>query len=122
MTTVDGRHGAALVCAELEQGLPELDPIQFEVDSELTEGPMQAVAWTYIARPRPGVAFLGAHLTEALTLRGVTLIKRGSDDTLLLRWYIDWLDALNRSGLNAAFRPVPDGSQPDLASLLSLFG
>jgi hypothetical protein len=61
-------------------------------------------------------------LTEALTLRGVTLIKRGPDDAVLLRWYIDWLDALNRSGLNAAFRPVPDGSQPDLASLLSLFG
>jgi hypothetical protein len=122
MTTVDGGDGASLVRSELERGLPELDPSQFEVDSELTDGPLQAVAWTYTARPRRGVTFLGAQLTEPLTVRGVTLIKRGPENAVLLRWYIDWLDALNRSGLNAAFRPVPDGSQPDLAGLLSLLG
>jgi hypothetical protein len=122
VTTGDGGDGVSLVRSELEQGLPELDPIQFEVDADLTDGPLQAVAWTYTAKPRPGALFLGAQLTDAMTLRGVTLIKRGPDNAVLLRWYIDWLDALNRSGLNAAFRPVPDGRQPDLASLLSLFG
>jgi hypothetical protein len=121
VTTADAGDRASLVRSELEQGLPELDPIQFDVDCELTEGALQAVAWTYTAKPRPGAPFLGAQLTEALTLRGVTLIKRAPDGTVLLRWYIDWLDALNRSGLNAAFRPVPDGRQPDLADLLSLF-
>jgi hypothetical protein len=121
VTGADGDDRASLVRSELEHGLPELDPVQFEVDSELNDGPLQAVAWTYTAKPRPGALFLGAQLTEALTVRGVTLIKRGPDDGVLLRWYIDWLDALNRSGLNAAFRPVPDGPQPDLASLRSLF-
>jgi hypothetical protein len=80
------------------------------------------VAWTYTAKPHPGTLFLGARLTEPMTLRGVTLIKQGSGDGVLLRWCVDWLDALNRSGLNAAFRPVPDGPQPELASLLSMFG
>jgi hypothetical protein len=120
--TANGGDPVSLVRSELGQGLPELDPIQFEVDAELTDGALQTVAWTYTAKPRPGTLFLGAQLTEPLTLRGVTLIKRGPDGAVLLRWYIDWLDALNRSGLNAAFRPVPDGPQPDVASLLSLFG
>jgi hypothetical protein len=34
--------------------------------------------------------------------------------------YIDWLDALNRAGLNAALRPVPDGERQQLSDLRSL--
>jgi hypothetical protein len=122
VTTSDQSDTATLVRTELEHGLPELDPVQFDVDCELADGPLHAVAWTYTARPRSGNLFLGARLTEPVTLRGVTLVQRGADDAVLLRWYIDWLDALNRSGLNAALRPVPDGRQPELAHLLSLFG
>lgn len=113
-------EGAALVLSELEQGLAEFDLVHFDVESELSDGGLQAIAWNYTARPRQGVPFLGVHLTSELTLRGVTLIRQGSDGGVLLRWYIDWLDALNRAGLNAALRPVPDGAQPDLAQLMSL--
>jgi hypothetical protein len=109
---------AATVRAELEGGLHELEAVDFTVDSELNDGALQAVAWTYVARPRPGSLFLGVRVK----LRGVTLIRRADDGSVLLRWYIDWLDALNRAGLNAALRPVPDGVQPQLSDLLALLG
>jgi hypothetical protein len=118
---VSTSDGAALVQSELEHGLSELDAVQFDVESSLTDGPMQAIAWSYTARPRQGESFLGVHLSTDLVLRGVTLIRE-SGGGVQLRWYIDWLDALNRAGLNAALRPVPDGPQPDLADLLSLLG
>lgn len=111
---------ADLVRTELERGLPELEAVEFDADSELTDGPLDAVAWTYVARPRAGHAFLGVHLTEPITLRGVTLVRRADEGDVLLRWYIDWLDALNRAGLNAALRPVPDGPQPAVPDLLGL--
>jgi hypothetical protein len=111
---------AALVRSELEQGLHELDPVEFSVDCQLADSALQAVAWTYVARPRPGTPFLGVRLTEPLTLRGVTLVQVAEDGGVLLRWYIDWLDALNRAGLNAALRPVPDGRQAQLSELRSL--
>jgi hypothetical protein len=117
-----GSEGADLVRAELEHGLSELHPVQFEVESALTDGAMQAIAWSYTARPRQGESFLGVQLSTEFVLRGVTLIRPAPDGGVLLRWYIDWLDALNRAGLNAALRPVPDGPQPDLADLLSLLG
>jgi len=108
------------VQAELEHGLSELHPVQFDVESELADGALRAIAWSYTARPREGQSFLGVQLSTEFVLRGVTLIRTGPDDGVLLRWYIDWLDALNRAGLNAALRPVPDGPQPDLADLLAL--
>jgi hypothetical protein len=113
-------EGAALVQTELEHGLRELDPVQFDVESELAEGPLRAVAWSYTARPREGESFLGVQLSTEFVLRGVTLIRTETDGRVLLRWYIDWLDAFNRAGLNAALRPVPDGPQPNLTDLLSL--
>jgi hypothetical protein len=120
MTSESDRKRADLVRNELERGLPELDPVDFSVDCELADGALQAVAWTYVARPRPGSNFLGVRLTEPLTLRGVTLVRVAEEGNVLLRWYIDWLDALNRAGLNAALRPVPDGEQPQLSDLRSL--
>jgi hypothetical protein len=119
--TSDGRDDrAALVRSELENGLHELDPVEFSVDCQFADGALQAVAWTYIARPRPGTPFLGVRLTQPLTLRGVTLVQVAEDGGVLLRWYIDWLDVLNRAGLNAALRPVPDGEQAQLSDLRSL--
>jgi hypothetical protein len=121
VTDSESRDTAALVRTGLERGLPELDPVEFTADCELADGALQALAWTYVARPRPDTTFLGVRLTEALTLRGVTLLQRAEGaDGVRLRWYIDWLDALNRAGLNAALRPVPDGRQPELSDLLSL--
>jgi hypothetical protein len=120
MTGENKDDRAALVRSELERGLPELDPIDFSVDCQLADGALQAVAWTYVGRPRPGTHFLGVRLTEPLSLRGVALVQVTEDGNTLLRWYIDWLDALNRAGLNAALRPVPDGKQPQLSDLRSL--
>jgi hypothetical protein len=119
MTAPASETRADLVRSELVVGLPELEPIDFEAECELADGPLDAVAWTYTAKPRSGHAFLGVHLTEPFTLRGVTLVRQAEDGTVLLRWYIDWLDALNRAGLNAALRPVPDGPQPSLPDLLA---
>jgi hypothetical protein len=119
-SATDHAGGAAIVRAELEAGLPELESLDFSVDCELAEGTLQAVAWTYAAKPRRDRLFLGVRLSEPLTLRGVTLIQQSEADGVRLRWYIDWLDALNRAGLNAALRPVPDGPQPNLADLLGL--
>jgi hypothetical protein len=118
MTESNQADGAALVRAELEAGLPELATTDFTVDCELAQGSSQAVAWTYVAALRPDRDFLGVRLTGPLTLRGVTLIRRSNGDGasdrdgLQLRWYIDWLDALNRAGLNAALRPVPADINP----------
>jgi hypothetical protein len=120
MTSESRDDRAALVRGELEHGLHELDPVEFSVDCQLANGALQAVAWTYVARPRPGTPFLGVRLTEPLTLRGVTLVQVAEDGGVLLRWYIDWLDTLNRAGLNAALRPVPDGEQAQLSDLRSL--
>jgi hypothetical protein len=120
MTSENRDDRAALVRTELEHGLPELEPVEFSVDCQLADGPLQAVAWTYVARPRPATRFLGVRLTEPMTLRGVTLVQVAEDGNMLLRWYIDWLDALNRAGLNAALRPVPDGEQQQLSDLRSL--
>src|SRR3974377_655087 len=111
---------ADLVRTELERGLPELEAVVSQAESELSDGPFDAVAWSYVAKPRPGHAFLGVHLTAPLTLRGVTLVQRGDDGSPLPRGSIDWLDALTRAGLNAALRPVPDGPQPSLPDLLPL--
>ena len=122
MSAAGRSEGAALVQTELEHGLSELHPVQFEVESELAEGPLRAIAWSYTARPREGESFLGVQLSTEFVLRGVTLVRQEPAGGVLLRWYIDWLDALNRAGLNAALRPVPDGPQPDLADLLSLMG
>jgi hypothetical protein len=116
VTAADDSQNAVLI----RTGLPELDPVTFAVDEELVDGDRGMVAWTYTGRPRSGSPFLGVHLTEPFTLRGVTLIRPGAGDGVLLRWYIDWLDALNRAGLNAVVRPVPDGRQPDLADLQQL--
>lgn len=120
MSTGPAPDGAALVEAELVNGLPELERTDFEVDFQLADGPGQAVAWTYTGRPKPHSKFLGVELKEPLVLRGVTLIQAGPGDGVLLRWYIDWLDALNRAGLNAALRPVPDGPQAQLTELIEL--
>jgi hypothetical protein len=120
VTGTDHPGGAPLVRSELEAGLPELDPVSFEVDSELADGILRAVAWTYVSRLRPGHQFLGVHLRGDFTLRGVTLIRDEPGGGLSLRWYIDWLDGLNRAGLNAALRPVSDGHQSDLEDLLGL--
>ena len=118
MSTGPAPDGAALVEAELVQGLPELARADFQVDFQLADGPGQAIAWTYTGRPKPHTKFLGVELKEPLVVRGVTLIQSGPDDGVLLRWYIDWLDALNRAGLNAALRPVPDGRQTELNALI----
>jgi hypothetical protein len=120
MTGTGRPDGADLVRRELEAGLHELEPVGFDVDSQLTDGSLKAVAWTYVGRLRPGHQFLGVHLREDFTLRGVTLIRSEPNGAVSLRWYIDWLDSLNRTGLNAALRPVPDGRQPDLDDLLGL--
>jgi hypothetical protein len=120
MTGTSHSSPADLVRAELEHGLPELEALEFDTECELSDGPLDAVAWTLVAKPRPDHSFMGVHLTEALTLRGVTLVRRSDDGNVSLRWYIDWLDALNRAGLNAALRPVPDGPQPSLEELRSL--
>jgi hypothetical protein len=111
---------AELVQQDLQRGLPEFDPVSFEVDVELAEGPLRAVAWTYVGRPRQGHHFLGSQLKEDFTLRGVTLIRQDPAGGVSLRWYIDWLDALNRAGLNAAFRPVPDIGPGGLEELQKL--
>jgi hypothetical protein len=118
VSTGPAPDGAALVEAELVQGLPELERADFEVDFQLADGPGQAIAWTYTGRSKPDRKFLGVELKEPLVLRGVTLIQSGPGNEVLLRWYIDWLDALNRAGLNAALRPVPDGRQSDLNVLI----
>ena len=110
----------ALIRAELERGLHELDPMTFDVEFQIAEGERHAVAWSFSGRPKPGSSFLGVQLTQPFTVRGVTLIQPDPSGGVLLRWYIDWLDALNRAGLNAALRPVPDGPQPDEADLQSL--
>jgi hypothetical protein len=120
MTAPAPETPADLVRTELARGLPELEPIDFEAECALSDGPLDAVAWTYTAMPRPGHPFLGVHLTVPFALRGVTLVRRAEDGSALLRWYIDWLDALNRAGLNAALRPVPDGPQPSLPDLLPM--
>lgn len=122
MTPGPDDDGSALVRAELEQGLPELEPIDFGIDFRLADGPNRAIAWTYTGRPKPGRTFLGVQLTDLFTLRGVTLVQPGPDEGVLLRWYIDWLDALNKAGLNAALRPVPDGPQFEPDNLLGLVG
>jgi hypothetical protein len=120
MTTNDPTASPALVQAELEGGLPEFEAVEFTVDFQVADGAGEAVAWTYVAKPRPDRVFLGVRLTEALTLRGVTLLRRTGNGGAEFRWYVDWLDALNRAGLNAALRPVPDGRQPNLSELTSL--
>jgi hypothetical protein len=120
MTGTEHPHGGALVRSELEAGLPELNVVGFDVDSEVADGTLRAVAWTYVGRLRPGHQFLGVHLRGDFTLRGVTLIRDEPGGGVSLRWYIDWLDSLNRAGLNAALRPVPDGQQADLEDLLGL--
>jgi hypothetical protein len=111
---------AALVRGELEIGLHEFEMVDFNVDHQLDDGPLHAVAWTYVGKPHPGAQFLGVRLRDALTLRGVTLVQESAVEGVRLRWYIDWLDALNRAGLNAALRPVFDGRQPELSDLLPL--
>jgi hypothetical protein len=118
VSTGPAPDGAALVEAELVEGLPELERVGFQVDFQLADGPGQAIAWTYTGQPKPGKKFLGVELKEPLVLRGVTLIQTGPEDGVRLRWYIDWLDALNRAGLNAALRPVPDGRQTELNALI----
>jgi hypothetical protein len=118
VSTGPAPDGAALVEAELVNGLPELERADFEVDFQLADGLGQAIAWTYTGRPKPNRKFLGVELKAPLVLRGVTLIQAGPKDGVLLRWYIDWLDALNRAGLNAALRPVPDGRQTELNALI----
>jgi hypothetical protein len=116
--TASERDGAsALVRKELEDGLQELEAVDFQTEHELSDGQLRAVSWVYVAKLRPDHHFLGARLTEPLTLRGVTLIQHGPADNVQFRWYIDWLDALNRAGLNAALRPVPDGPQPQVSDL-----
>ena len=120
MSGDSGPDGAALVRQELESGLHELELVDFEVDHQLSVGVLQAVAWTYVGKPHPGAQFLGVRLRDPLTLRGVTLVQDSPQDGVRLRWYIDWLDALNRAGMNAALRPVFDGRQPELSDLLPL--
>jgi hypothetical protein len=119
---IDPVDTSALVQHELEAGLPELEPVQFTVDHQLSDGPVQAVAWTYVGKPHPDAQFLGVRLREPMTLRGVTLVQDFPGEGIRFRWYIDWLDALNRAGLNAALRPGFDGRQPELSDLTPLIG
>jgi hypothetical protein len=120
MTGQPETDGAALVRGELESGLDEFELVEFTVDHQLADGALQAVAWTYVGKPHPGAQFLGVRLRDAFTLRGVTLVQESEQEGVRLRWYIDWLDALNRAGLNAALRPVFDGRQAELSDLLPL--
>jgi hypothetical protein len=122
MTTSPHIDSAALVRNELQKGLHELEPIDFTVEHQLDDGGLVAVVWTYVGRPHPDGQFLGVRLHEPLTLRGITLVQESPEQGIRFRWYIDWLDALNRAGLNAALRPVFDGRQPDLDDLQALVG
>jgi hypothetical protein len=122
MTTSPHVDSADLVRNELENGLHELEPVEFTVEHQIREGGLATVVWTYVGRPRPEGQFLGVRLHQPLTLRGVTLVQESPEEGTRLRWYIDWLDALNRAGLNAALRPVFDGRQPELADLEALIG
>jgi hypothetical protein len=110
----------ALVRHELQNGLHEFELVEFTVDHQLRDGELHAVAWTYVGKPHPDAQFLGVRLRDSFTLRGVTLVQESPENGVRLRWYIDWLDALNRAGLNAALRPVFDGRQPDLSDLIPL--
>ncbi len=56
----------ALVRQELEGGLHELEPVQFTAEHQLSDGPLHAVAWTYIGKPRAEAEFLGVRLHGAL--------------------------------------------------------
>ncbi len=118
----DRADSADLVRGELENGLHELELVEFTVEHQLRDGGLDAVAWTYVGKPHPDAQFLGVRLHQPLTLRGVTLVQASPEEGTRLRWYIDWLDALNRAGLNAAFRPVFDGRQPELTDLQALIG
>jgi hypothetical protein len=120
MTTSPHPDSADLVRGELENGLHELELVEFTVEHQLRDGGLDAVAWTYVGKPHPDAQFLGVRLHQPLTLRGVTLVQASPEEGTRFRWYIDWLDALNRAGLNAAFRPVFDGHQPELSDLQAL--
>jgi hypothetical protein len=110
---------AALVERELTKGLPEFERGRFEVGHRADGDGVEVVEWEYEASPRADTEFLGVQLTQPLTLRGVTLVrKKGRRPEF--KWYIDWLDSFGRSGLNAAIRPVPDGPQPELSTLVQL--
>jgi hypothetical protein len=122
MTGTADTDRAALVSRELQTGLPELEMVEFTVEHQLGDGTLDAVAWTYVGKPHPDAQFLGVRLREPLALRGVTLVQQSPGNELRLRWYVDWLDALNRAGLNAALRPVFDGRQPELSDLQPLIG
>jgi hypothetical protein len=119
MTVTGDTENTALIRSELERGLHEFQLMTLDVEFQIDDGERHAVAWSFTAQPKPHSTFLGVHLTEPLTVRGVTLIQPGPSG-VLLRWYIDWLDALNRAGLNAALRPVPDGPQPEVSDLQQL--
>jgi hypothetical protein len=110
---------AALVLDELIHGLSEFEPPQFSVECEVTDGNVDVVAWRYEASLKDGSRFCGTTLSGPLVLRGVTLV-RDAAGSALLRWYIDWLDALNRAGLNAASRPAPYGPDTNLEHLIQL--
>jgi hypothetical protein len=120
MTDSQPLDAGSLVRAELETGLHELAPVEFTIEHLLRDGPVHAVAWAYVGQPHPEAQFLGVRLREPLTLRGVTLVQDFPGEGIRFRWYIDWLDALNRAGLNAALRPVFDGQQPELSDLAPL--
>ena len=122
MTSASDTDRADLVRSELENGLHEFELVEFTVDHQLRDGVLQAVAWTYVGKPHSEAQFLGVRLRDAFTLRGVTLVQDSEQEGVRLRWYIDWLDALNRAGLNAALRPVFDGRQSELSDLLPLIG
>jgi hypothetical protein len=110
---------AALVERELVKGLPEFKSARFDVGHRATGDGIEIVEWEYKATPRADTEFLGVQLAHPLTLRGVTLVRRRGRRAEF-KWYIDWLDSLGRSGLNAAIRPVPDGPQLDLSTLVEL--
>jgi hypothetical protein len=110
---------AVLVQRELAKGLPEFSGGRFDVGHRAASDGIEVVEWEYEATPRADSEFLGVQLVHPLTLRGVTLVRKHGRRAEF-KWYIDWLDSLGRSGLNAAIRPVPDGPQLDLSTLVEL--
>ncbi len=76
----DRADSADLVRGELENGLHELELVEFTVEHQLRDGALDAVAWTYVGKPHPDAQFLGVRLHQPLTLRGVTLVQASPEE------------------------------------------